>query len=355
MTNERREMNANSTSPDSTIRRFDDSIVSPGFSLIELLVVIGIIGVLAGVLMVSFSGGTESARAAKCLSNMRNLAQGAMSIGAKTHHFPYAGSHATIGTDGNGNSVYYEHVGWISWLSKNDEYGTRTRSKSKPQSFVNCKNLGAYCSPNGVDEDGDFALSNGKLWTAVGKERAVYTCPEHVLRADRQRVRVRWSYVMNAAFGYDYTGGSEATGTEDGSAGVWFNTSRLGRRLLFAELPIGGKPIASTDLNGKHQDEYQIGDGSPLTDCVLQYKASVNGKDYNSDWSGVAESIAFNHKSGKRWCAHVVFADGHTEKLIAPRTSGGLSDEQLTALLCAGADVGFDGTSYALIKDGDEN
>ena len=53
-----------------------------GFTIIELLVVIGIIGVLAGVLLASFSGGTESARAAKCLSNMRNLAQGAISYAA---------------------------------------------------------------------------------------------------------------------------------------------------------------------------------------------------------------------------------------------------------------------------------
>ena len=40
------------------------------FTIIELLVVIGIIGVLAGVLMTSFSGGTESARAAKCLTTV---------------------------------------------------------------------------------------------------------------------------------------------------------------------------------------------------------------------------------------------------------------------------------------------
>ena len=47
-----------------------------GFTLVELLVVVAIIGILAGVLLASFSGGTEAARAAKCLSNMRNLAQG---------------------------------------------------------------------------------------------------------------------------------------------------------------------------------------------------------------------------------------------------------------------------------------
>ena len=40
------------------------------FSLVELLVVVAIIAILAGVLVSSFSGGTESARAARCLSNL---------------------------------------------------------------------------------------------------------------------------------------------------------------------------------------------------------------------------------------------------------------------------------------------
>ena len=72
-----------------------------GFTIIELLVVVAIIGILAGVLLASFSGGTEAARAAKCLSNMRNLAQGAIGYASKNAygHYPYAGSHAAIGMD----------------------------------------------------------------------------------------------------------------------------------------------------------------------------------------------------------------------------------------------------------------
>ena len=305
-------------------------------------------------LLGSFTGGTESARAAKCLNNMRNLAQGAISIATKTDHFPFAGSHAVVGMGSNGKTVYYEHVGWISWLSKNDEYATRTHGKSKPTNFVNCENVGAYSSLGGEDKDGDFALQNGKMWTAVGRERGVYVCPEHQLRAAKKKVNVRFSYVMNADFGYDFTKGSEATGTSDGSDGVYFNSSRLDRKLLFAELPISGQVVPSTDRATSVKDNYSTG-ATPENDCVLQYKATVNGKTYNGDWKGTAEAIAFNHKSAKRRCAHVAFADGHTEKLLAPKSTGGLSDEELTALLCAGVDVGFDGGKYSLIKDGDEN
>lgn len=326
------------------------------FTLIELLVVIGIIAVLAGVLFSTFGGGTESARAAKCLSNMRNLAQGAISVASKIDRYPYAGSHAIIGMNDEGKTIYYEQVGWISWLSKNDEYGTRTKGKSKPTNFVNCENVSAYYSGGGEDKDGDFALQNGRMWTAVGRESSTYVCPEHQLRAAKKKIKVRFSYVMNAAFGYDSTKGSDATGTKDGGGGVWLNQSqlRLDRKLLFAELPIGGHVVPSMESDKPSNDSYSTG-ADPENDCVLQYKASVNGKTYNDDWKGTAESIAFNHVSAKRRCAHVVFADGHAEKLLAPKQSGGLDDKQLTALLCAGVDIGFSDGKYSLIKDGDEN
>ena len=324
------------------------------FTLVELLVVIAIIAILAGVLFATFGQGTESARAAKCLSNMRNLAQAALSVASKSEHgwYPFAGSHAAIGMSGDGKIQYTEHVGWISWLSKNDEYSTRSRRKKKPSSFVNLENISAYCRS---DEDATFAITNGSLWKAVGQNRETYVCPEHKRRAELKGAKVRWSYVMSAYFGYDSTKGSDAAVSEGGGGISMKNATRLDRKLLFAELPASGHAESSTEKSDSSNDDYPSGNGDERTDCVLQYKANVNGKGYNADWKGSAETIAFNHKSGKRKCAHVIFADGHAEKLLAPKGAGGLSDEELTAVLCGGADVGFDGSSYELIKDGDEN
>ena len=321
-----------------------------GFTLVELIVVIGIIGILAGVLMVSFSGGTESARAAKCLANIRNLAQGAIGHAAAHDHFPYAGSHASIGVDSNG-TIYHERIGWISWLSKNDEYNTRRSSGGASTSFHKLPNISACCAN---DEDAAFAITNGTLWKFVGQNRETYVCPVHANRASKLHgAKARFSYAMSAYFGYDWTQGSKAA-TSDGAGWINMHASRLDRKLLFAELPFA-IPNANDGKNEVSEDvAYSTADDTYLVDCTLQYKASYNSKSYNADWGGTAEAIAFNHKSGKRYCAHVAFADGHVEKLLMPKGSGGLDSVTLTALLAGGVDISFDGSVYNMITDGDK-
>lgn len=333
------------------------------FTIIELLVVIGIIGVLSGILMTSFSGGTSSARAAKCLTNMRNLAQAAISCASngktegydESRRFPLAGSRAELAN--NDDIEYYENVGWISWLSKNDEYATHNANRDRPKSFVSVKNASAYSK--GTDNgDAVFAITNGALWGVMNGNREVYVCPDHQRAAAKKGVNANWSYVMNAYFGYDWSDGSRAVGIIGTSEDrVTLNSARLDRTLLFAELPFNDHEYGG----GKVEANFSTS-ADPENDCVLQYKAgSIDGDNYDNSWNGKAESIAFNHQSGKRWCAHVVFADGHTEKLLLPKTSGGLSKEQLTALLCGGVDkdghriggqdVSFHGGTYQKLKN----
>ena len=333
------------------------------FSLVELIVVIAIIGVLAGILFTSFSGGTESARAAKCLTNMRNLSQAAIGFatrkqnvsGSSAQAYPAAGSRAVMSplVSSDGSIIYLEDVGWISWLSKDDPYHMHRRSNGGhgSKSFVAVPNVSAY-STKADDPDALFALTNGLMWGAVNGNRETYVCPEHQRVCAKKGITVNWSYVMNAYFGYDYTDGGDAVGIGIHSGRVTLNSSRLERTLLFAELPFNDHEIGGAALPPNFTPA-----PSPENDCVLQYKAgTIDGEEFENNWKGTPESIAFNHRSGKRgWCAHVAFADGHTEKLLLPK--GGLSKTDLTALLCGdddrhgGKDISFNGTEYQKLKD----
>lgn len=317
----------------------------PAFTLVEMLIVIGIIGILVATLLGVIGGSTESARAAKCLANMRSLSAAVQSSAMDRDYYPPAGSFQIIRPSpdrGDNKLVYSEVRGWISWLSNKDQF---KNSPSSPQSIDICPFYGTATS-SGQDPDAVYALTNGAIWFATGENRQVYLCPEHVrYRQEKGKRTPYWSYVMNARFGYDTTQGDGATGT-DSHAGQfkYGELPRADRILLFAELP-------TVKIENGVVTDYPDGDENQC-DCVLNYKATVDGDTFGSTWDGEPEAIGFNHKVGKRgYCAHVTFADGHAEKLT--HAEGGLTIEELTALLCVGKDVAFDGKQWKKVANQD--
>ena len=339
--------------PNSIIRLFDYSIIRStrkGFTLVELIVVIGIIAVLMSSLLVATSGTSESARAAKCMANIHSLATAANAYAMESTWYPLAGSREVVCINsGKGRTEYDERVGWISWLSnQGDPYGSHTEGKARPTGHQTVKVCPFYGT--GVDEDVTYAITNGVVWRYTGKNREVYLCPSHVkYRRDNRNVygdkKPYWSYVMNARFGYDYSQGAKATATEDhGNAFRYGKMEKADRILMLAELPT----VDPSDGVTPHPDG-----GEWECDCTLQIKATVDGNQYGAEWSGKGESIGFNHKVGKRErCGHVAFADGHVEK-INWGNKGGLTPEELTALLCNGVDVAFDGGQWKKITGQD--
>lgn len=318
---------------------------APGFTLIELLVVIGIIGVLAGVILANFSGGNESARAARCLTNMKNLASACQSYGAEHGRYPMAGSveYMTIDRSRLGarkpETLYYECPGWISWNSDNAYRDGQGRSVGAGGHVASSSwMLSTYTTD---DDQMLYCLTNGALWKYVAGNRETYVCPSHRIKKGGGRTKIGWSYLMNAYFGWDTSRGATVYGNSSNPGIPYTGLASADRVLLFSEIPFDG-------IVGSWQPE---GEGSETDcDCVLQYDtavtAAMGGNGLNAKGRG-SENIGFNHKNGKQTCANVVFADGHVEKLRLPK--GGLSDAQLrelTAWLCKGVDVSFDGTQY---------
>lgn len=292
------------------------------FTLVELLVVVGIIAILIAVLSVNLLAGGETARAARCLTNMKNLASSVSSYVMATGYYPCSGSvegYNMTMTSGGGRragKTYYEVHGWISWYS-NGAY------ESKPSAHISSGSWFSSAYTDNQDER-EYCLTNGALWRYVGGNRDVFTCPKHI--RDCKNVRPAWSYVMNGWFTHDKSEGGKGYPDIYGNAAA--SVDRLERRLLFAELQwtsaLGSTPNLSKSA-GTHND------------CTLQFDKH--------------ECIGFNHKDGKEWVAHVVFADGHVEKLRQPRT--GFSEtmiQELTEMLCKAKDISFNGQQYEEMK-----
>lgn len=79
-----------------------------GFTLFEMLVVIAIIGILLGIMSVSFSGAQARARDSKRIQDMNNLQK------ALETYYALSGSYPTS-TSGNGNLSYNSSVILDSW------------------------------------------------------------------------------------------------------------------------------------------------------------------------------------------------------------------------------------------------
>ena len=291
------------------------------FTLVELLVVIGIIGILAGVLVGTFAGGTESARAARCMSNLRNLAAGCQGAAMAHHRYPPAGSieYFTMTTRNDRDVAIYHHFpGWISWNSQNAYSGDPTSSRASAS-----WNISTY------EQDYEarmFSITNGVIWKYVSANHETYLCPSHVKKL--KRLNPNWSYVMNAYFEWTANPGNDVFDSTNWGQ-EYGRLARADRMLLFAEMPFA-------DIGVEHKEETGPGEAC---DCVLQYPGARG--------SSANETIGFNHKTGRIVCANVCFADGHVEKLTYPQA--GLSEgdlQNLTQWLCEGTDVSFDGKRY---------
>ena len=284
-----------------------------GFTLVELMIVIAIIGMLAAALTTLVPRIREMGRAARCKANLRNLAMAAQNWSLKERDrgrsYPAAGSWENERFDRNAGRVYWSGVdgqsdAWVSWT-----YGT---SGTWPWRDIDDKKSwkGNMLVSRFEGERGYISVTNGCLWEYVGKDLSVYVCDSHKnVAVENQVKRLVRSYVMNEYFGWNENGrtGRKAIDTVNISG-----TASL--RLMFAELP---------GLDRK-EDKRNLDVSDRAVDGVLQYKDG--------------ESIGFNHRVARKLVGHVAFADGHVDTLIRPSKSDD-DLKKLTKALCEATEI----------------
>ena len=307
-----------------------------GFTLLELLIVIGIIAVLGGIMLTQFSGSTDSALAATCMNNMRTLCNAVMADGAREGRYPSAGPYRYFVEDSGGTDEKSKRGVWQGWIGY-------TRGN---------QDASCYHADGDAGEAQHYAITNGTIWRAMGGQRGAYLCPAHTKYCKQMKKPTpSWSYAMNSYFGWNY---GIAADIESGrrSFGAGYLSFTYGKKsrqrplekvLLFAEIPYVE--------NGVQQPKWSTA-AEKENDAILQYPpASEENKRANKASDGSGEIIGFNHKTGNDYSAHVAFADGHCAKIVMPR--GGTEDnlKDLTTWLCTGMEYTFNGGEYKKVDE----
>ena len=156
-----------------------------GFTLVELLVVIGILGILSGVLITSLGGVGENAKTVKCASNMKSLAS-AVNSASVAGGYPFAQSALYFQVSG-GSSLgvnYGVHKGWISGIDRNVSYPVSSEFSITPAHYDDSA------------DDVQYAVTNGAIWNVVGKTRDVYICPAHLDASRKARTALPVAFSM---------------------------------------------------------------------------------------------------------------------------------------------------------------
>ena len=177
-----------------------------GFTLVELLVVIGIIALLIGILLPALNKARESARQSKCLNNMRQIAVATVMFAQENGgKMPTRGGSAVMKWDTASNK--YAQVGgsdtaglqsttdWIAWQRKIDPISGAPSTGADQN--ITWSALGKYMSIKPR-----YHTTPDEANKMAGGAEEIFRCPSDNLQArpnamDSGQKAYRYSYSMN--------------------------------------------------------------------------------------------------------------------------------------------------------------
>ncbi len=185
-----------------------------GFTLVELLVVIGIIALLISILLPSLNKAREAAKSVQCLSNLRQIGQATIMFTAERKGWlPGRGTKNLNGYDSSGRprsgggTVDGDISNWIHWNARRDRV-TGNPTGSTPGNTVADFNitksaLAKYLNFKPANHDTADPFSENIIAQGL---HAIFTCPSDNLGQRNSMIDIpgellyRYSYSMNEYF-----------------------------------------------------------------------------------------------------------------------------------------------------------
>ncbi len=153
----------------------------PGFTLIEMMVVVGIISIVIGLTLPAVQSARESARRSACQSNLRQIGLAVHGYHQDFGCFPIGITTKPIGTPRPQSGPPYYH-GFYSHHSRLLPYLDQTP-------FYNAINFSSGTSPKVVSPD--VAAANAANQTAINMRIALFLCPSDGGLLDESGVNYR--------------------------------------------------------------------------------------------------------------------------------------------------------------------
>lgn len=214
-----------------TANRTSPAISKVGFTLVELLVVIGIISLLISILLPSLSRARQAAESIKCQANLRTLGQAVM-LYASTNKDVLPYDRLTYDTDGNGTT---EEVQWWVLLQT-----TMTSENVQGASSYN-RILGTFQCPSitissridgGADKGTAFLRNYAPLTRLFTKSSSSSTPSANGLDKWYGSYKLTWvkrasELVMIADAGQYASGSGDYTLYYADSASLWYKASDM--------------------------------------------------------------------------------------------------------------------------------
>ncbi len=298
-----------------------------GFTLVEMLVVISIIGILSAALITQVTKVRETARGVKCKANLKNLAQAALNYGIDNRRLPWAGSHEVVDSNRSGGMSVHLRRGWVDWTKGESlEHWPKSYNTGPSMSGGAMQTLAA--GPAGY-----LAVTNGTLWSYMGRELSTYVCEAQKAanKSSTSKDIIYRSYSMSCYFGYNKDEMPISRNWRD----IWLdNLSDRGsaeRLLMFAELA------------SKQPDKInpKVAVDGVLETFITGYNDARNNKTKT-------EILGFCHTVGKQTVAHVAYADGHVDVFHTAKALTASQTKGLTYYLCNGYDLPADKSKWKL-------